>query len=165
MAYIVMALYSYGLYSYGLYSYGCPSTCKHKAAYTNRLAEVPCEDARPGGARLAKHANEWVRVVNDGWRAFYAAYGTSWAQLVNASGCDAYIQTLGAYFPHIAVDPPFLRLWACGSTEAGQEFGPFYTPVKTLHIVCPVACGCTGVRPDPACPSRCLSRANATQIG
>ena len=53
------------------------------------------------------------------------------------------------------------KIKVCGGFFGGEEFGALETPLKSLSVLCPVACGCTEKRLNSHgrmlsnCPSSC----------
>merc|ERR1719440_1777526 len=65
-------------------------------------------------------------------------------------GCKGYVDAMAHKakdsrgYPNATstMDIVLQEAWICGYSGKGLEFGPFGLPIKPLHALCPVSCGC-----------------------
>ena len=103
--------------------FGCPVNCHWSNVYLDEIESLSCQDVTAGSAALASWAGEVLRVSKN-WPA-------NWADM--ALRIDSVVQ------------------YGCSNVAAGKPTGFCVSsgtiwPVKPISYLCPVSCGCAGIR-------------------
>ena len=172
--------------------FGCGPACQKTPGYTNALAALPCEDARPGSGEMSAFADQLFSLSkSDIFKGYTEAemqavgyiFGRNGAS-DEGTGCQAVSLLAAVASEHMGFNTQqAAMIFVCGGTYGGQEFGLLgFGGLQPLAVLCPVQCGCTQPELDfegwslRGCPSSCarqqmeaqpnvaLTSANSTSI-